>query len=97
MKPNRIRILSNELVNIHAICFRRTPDALLLPVDENKHELFSALSPRPLFCVEFALTFAHINSFAPRWFEHTEVISHVTAASPRHSPSLRRVATPLHH
>jgi hypothetical protein len=58
MKPNRIGIPPDELIDIQAIDCWWAPDALLLSVDENGHELRSSLLPRSLFCrAESALTF----------------------------------------
>jgi hypothetical protein len=60
VQPNRVGISPDELVNVHAIDRRRAPDALLLSMNENGHELLSPLLARPLFCgAEFSFMSCH--------------------------------------
>jgi hypothetical protein len=51
MQPNRIGIPFHELINIHAFYCNRTPDAFLLAIHENGHELLPSLLPLPLLSI----------------------------------------------
>ena len=48
MQPNGIRISSDELIHLHSIDGGRSPDSLLLSMDENGHEILLSLFLRCL-------------------------------------------------
>src|ERR1051325_1264630 len=69
MKPDRVCVSPDKLLDVHAIDRRRPPNALLLTIDEDGHELLLASFARSLLRgSEFSLTLGQGNCsdvFAP--------------------------------
>jgi len=60
MQPDGVGVLSDELVHIQALDSRWASDPLLLPMDEDGHELLSPSFPRPpLGSGELSFRFGH--------------------------------------
>ena len=62
MQPNGVSVPSDELVHVHAADRRRAFHPLLLPMDENGHELLPPSLPLPLLSRrELSFTFRHLS------------------------------------